>query len=281
MFLKKTLSRAVLFFSALGFSAAPAGTEGPHVRAEFFSDVRSVRPGEKFWTAVRLRMDRGWHTYWKYPGDSGMPTRLRWTLPPGLTAGDVRWPCPIKFTASSLVSYGYKDEVWLLVPLEAAAALPEGRVPLEVRVDWLECADICVPGRADLRLELPVQNAPSDKDASLMKSFALALGRLPAELSPEKVTVTEGPRDVHVRLSLPEPPPGTPAPVFYPATAEKLSEPRIRRERDAVILRFAKKTPSEPVPAVAGVLVFVPEGEAPPRGFEFQKKLEQAAPRRR
>ena len=60
-----------------------------HVEAELVSEKTAIVPGEPLTVALRLRMERGWHTYWQNPGDSGLPTKLDWNLPSGVSAGAI------------------------------------------------------------------------------------------------------------------------------------------------------------------------------------------------
>ncbi len=82
---------------AIGPLIGRAETTTPHhVEAELISEVLSVKPGESFWTALRLRMEPGWHTYWQNPGDAGLPTTIEWELPAGFSAGPLLWSFPEK-----------------------------------------------------------------------------------------------------------------------------------------------------------------------------------------
>ena len=72
----------VLAAAVPAFSAPAAATH--HVQAELVSEVDSIQPGQPFWLGLHLKMEPGWHTYWKNPGDSGLPTRLTWKMPDGL-----------------------------------------------------------------------------------------------------------------------------------------------------------------------------------------------------
>ncbi|MBP6375864.1 MAG: protein-disulfide reductase, partial [Giesbergeria sp.] len=69
----------------------------PRVRAELVADApQGVAPGQPLWLGLQITHQPGWHTYWKNPGDSGLPTELRWTLPAGVDVGDIAWPVPQK-----------------------------------------------------------------------------------------------------------------------------------------------------------------------------------------
>ena len=163
---------------AAGGSAAPSPSK--HVQAQLVSEVESIRPGQPFTVALQLRMDPEWHTYWKNPGDSGLPTRLTWTLPAGFQAGPIQWPYPGPFTQGPVTSYGYAGEVLLAVAITPPPSLAVGTsVTLAARADWLECREACLPGRRDLSLVLPVRSEAPRPSAQWAPAFAAARARLP------------------------------------------------------------------------------------------------------
>ena len=79
---------------ALGVASAVAApvVKTQHVEAELVSAEASAQPGKPVTLGLKLRMEPEWHTYWKNPGDSGLPTRIQWQLPPGWKAGEIEWP---------------------------------------------------------------------------------------------------------------------------------------------------------------------------------------------
>src|SRR5262245_61239979 len=87
-------------------SAQQVTSETPVV-ATLLSDQTTIQPGKPFWVGVELKMADGWDTYWINPGDAGFPTKITWDLPQGFQAGETQWPFPEKFSAQSLVGYGY------------------------------------------------------------------------------------------------------------------------------------------------------------------------------
>ncbi|HEY3531631.1 MAG TPA: protein-disulfide reductase DsbD domain-containing protein, partial [Casimicrobiaceae bacterium] len=128
-----------------------------HVTAELVADRTALVPGTTTTVALRLAIDRGWHTYWRNPGESGLPTTLEWRLPAGYAAGEVVWPAPKALPAGPLMNYGYEGEVLHLVPLTIPANASIGdKATLAARADWLVCKETCVPESAELSLELPV-----------------------------------------------------------------------------------------------------------------------------
>ncbi len=171
-----------LFAMLLVVSVASAHAQGAsaarHTKVSLVAETDAVQAGRLLTVGIRLQMEPGWHTYWRNPGDSGLPTRVKWTLPPGFEAGEMRWPYPIRFTTGPLVSYGYAHEVLLPVEIRVPAALREREVQLAARVDWLECQDACLPGKAEVTLTLPVR--PSARPGPAAAAFTDARGRLPA-----------------------------------------------------------------------------------------------------
>src|ERR1022692_4867447 len=135
--------------------AAPVRTA--HVEAELVAERTALMPGRANTVALRLVMERGWHTYWQNAGDSGLPTTLTWKLPPGLDASPIQWPAPRALPVGPLVNYGYEGEVLLLNEVSAVPDFLSGKtVTLSARADWLVCKEICIPEGADLSLTLPV-----------------------------------------------------------------------------------------------------------------------------
>jgi len=132
----------------------------------------AARPGETVMAGVRLKMAPRWHTYWRNAGDSGSPTKIEWQLPEGVTAGEIQWPVPEKFVTAGLTTYAYHDEVLLMVPLTVTGNAAPGRKQLEATVSWLECEELCIPGKADVRAVLEVgQDSKPSSDAALFDSW--------------------------------------------------------------------------------------------------------------
>src|SRR5271155_2532830 len=111
-----------------------------NVRARLDSEQNSIAPGQSVWVALELDIRDGWHTYWRNPGDSGQATKLTWTLPSGLTAGDIVWTTPHRFEVAPLVNYGYAKHAMHLVKITAARDLAPGNRKLAAKASWLVCS---------------------------------------------------------------------------------------------------------------------------------------------
>ncbi len=160
----------------LGFAGMAVAAPAAHTRATIVLAAESAKPGETVMGGVRLRMDAGWHTYWRNPGASGMATKIEWELPAGVSAGEVLWPVPDKLPEEDLTTYVYSNEVVLLVPLKLSADLPAGPLELKASVSWLECQSLCLPGNAEIRATLNIgpETKPS-ADAPLISAWAKRL----------------------------------------------------------------------------------------------------------
>jgi thiol:disulfide interchange protein DsbD len=145
---------ALFFAACLGFAALTA--RAAHTQVQLLLSANPARPGDTIWAGVDLKMDAGWHTYWKNPGAAGIGTEIKWQLPPGVTAGEIQWPLPEKLPPAEVTTYGYKNEVMLIVPLTLASNLPAGQITLKADVSWLECKDECIPASTTIHATLNI-----------------------------------------------------------------------------------------------------------------------------
>jgi thiol:disulfide interchange protein DsbD len=153
---------------------------GPTTQTRLLFSAESAKPGETVWAGVELKMAPGWHTYWRNPGDAGLPTTLTWTLPDGVSAGEIQWPVPEKTVTPAgdnpLYTYGYEDLVILLVPIKLAADLHPGAVELSAEVGWMECKDTCNRYTAKVSGSLTVGSADKPSpNATLLEEWRARL----------------------------------------------------------------------------------------------------------
>ena len=174
------LSLAVALLSP-GAPARASVVNTGHIQAELVADRVSVAPGGVVHVALRQKIQPGWHTYWRNPGDSGQPVTLDWTLPGGWRAGDITWPTPQRLRIGPLMDYGYEGKVLLPVAITAPAdAKPGQSVTLKAHAAFLVCKDVCIPEDAQLSLALPVTSAPGAIDPSWGAAIAATLAAAPA-----------------------------------------------------------------------------------------------------
>lgn len=203
MFRNLSLSLILLVVCPGSLFAGPV--RDAFVQVELVTDTASIRPGAPFWVGLRMDMDDEWHVYWKNPGDSGLPTVIRWDLPDGFAAGDIHWPFPIRMDYPELTSYGYGGEVILLSRITPPEDLPPG-APQTIRahVTWLSCKNMCVQGKADLSLELPVRDAEPSVNGSVREMFKKTMLDWPLTESEWGVQAHDRGDSFRLRLTPPE-----------------------------------------------------------------------------
>ena len=162
------------------------GRGGPKIRgrelveSRLIADSATVVPSQPFTAGLLLKMAPGWHTYWQFAGDAGIPTELKWKLPPGWKAGPIQWPIPLKLNEPGDIQiFGYHDEVLLMMQLTPPEKIASSSVHLAAAANWLVCEKNLHPGSANLQLDLPVGPQPPPANTDL---FAKYRDRLPRSL---------------------------------------------------------------------------------------------------
>src|ERR1041384_7528768 len=116
------------------------------VKASLQADTSAIVPGKSFHVGLLLRMAPGWHTYWKYSGDAGLPTEIKWNLPPGWKGREIEWPIPAKTIGpGDIQTYGYQDEIMLIQEITPPEKIDTPAVKLSAQADWLVCGKIFIP----------------------------------------------------------------------------------------------------------------------------------------
>lgn len=164
-------------FASLAACAAPPSDL---VKAELLADVSAIQPGKPFTLGVMMKIEPGWHTYWKNPGDSGSPTKISFTAPGGFTVEPIQFPTPIEFNQpGDIIGYGYTDEVMLTARVTPPAHLKAGDfLDIKANASWLCCEAVCVPGHQSLSITLPVASEASPANKELFDKW---LAMVPTE----------------------------------------------------------------------------------------------------
>ncbi|MEP7070784.1 MAG: protein-disulfide reductase DsbD domain-containing protein [Verrucomicrobiota bacterium] len=191
------------------------------VQAEMLASTTAVVAGQPFLIGLRLRMTPGWHTYWKYPGDAGIPTDVKWQLPVGWKVGPIQWPIPQKLNEPGDIQiYGYRDEALLVQKITPPARLTAESSVLAAKVNWLVCEKICIPGEASLSLQFPVAATAQSANGEIFARVARQFPRSrPNDLSASWKSDPAG-------LTLDVSSPSLPADAaldFYPSPAENVA----------------------------------------------------------
>jgi thiol:disulfide interchange protein len=161
----------------------PGPVKAQHLTAELVSLGPAIAPGGTQEVGLVLTMDEHWHVYWANAGDSGQPPRITWTLPNGITAGAMQFPIPSRLPLGPLMDFGYEDLVAFPVSISAAGTMKPGPIHLDAQVSWLVCAQVCIPGKAHLGLDLVVHpGAPGPAQEPIVGALGEAMTLLPKPL---------------------------------------------------------------------------------------------------
>jgi len=153
-------------------SAQGGWTKAGPVEARLVSSVRATGDLAALPLGLELRMEPGWKTYWRSPGDAGFAPRLDWSGSANLKDTALSYPAPHRFSVLGFETAGYDGEV--LLPIRAVPAEPGRPVDLALTADLLVCSEICVPETVKLALSLPAGPAePGDSANDIARAQSL------------------------------------------------------------------------------------------------------------
>ena len=159
-------------------AAASPAVQTDHLQSRLVSEATAAVPGTRLTLGLLLEHDPHWHTYWRNPGDSGLPTKLDLALPAGVVAEPIAWPHPHRFDLAGIVNFGYGERRLLPVSVVVPEDYAEQSLAVRATASWLICEVECIPGNAEYAFELPV--APTaEVDARWADDFAAARADLP------------------------------------------------------------------------------------------------------
>jgi len=142
---------------------APAAFGAAKTEVKVLLSHLSAPAGQTITGALQIKSEEGWHTYWRNPGDAGLPTTVEWELPPGVSFGAFEWPVPKKKVLTKLHAYVYEGEILLLFPVVIAPHAQPQTVALKGAASWLECSDkTCVPQDAPVESSLAITPAGTE-----------------------------------------------------------------------------------------------------------------------
>lgn len=143
----------------------------------FNSRVRLISGGlqnGRHLAGIEIVLDKGFKTYWRHPGESGLPPRFDWAGSRNLAGVDLKWPAPSRTRDAGGVAHSYGERV--IFPLLVSPTDPKKPVRLQVRAEYGVCKDICIPAVAEFALTL-------NKTGFYGPTIEQALARVPREQS--------------------------------------------------------------------------------------------------
>jgi thiol:disulfide interchange protein len=229
------------------------------VKAELLADTTAIVAGKPFTVGLLLRMAPGWHTYWKFSGDAGLPTELKWKLPPGWKVGDIQWPIPLKtIDPGDIETYGYENEVLLMQEITPPSKLDDSSAKLSTEANWLVCEKICIPGSATLQLDLPVASTSQPANTDV---FARYRRLVPQNLPGPDVARADWSRvgsDLRLKITS-ETLAKYPAVDFFPLPEQEtiVGHPAVQsRNNGEIVFRIPLESAPKDLSSLAGLVVF-------------------------
>src|ERR1051325_4436561 len=239
-----------------GFAQTYQGKEV--VRSELLADINAIVPGKPFTVGLLLRMAPGWHTYWKFSGDAGLPTELKWKLPSDWKIGDIEWPIPLKtIDPGDIETYGYENQVLLMQQITPPLKLDDSAAKLSAEADWLVCEKICIPGSATLHLDLPVASTSQPANSDVFARYRRLLPQNP----PRDLSHTDWSRvgsDLRLKISS-ETLAKYSAIDFFPLPEQEtiVGHPSVQsRNNSEIMFRVPLESAPKDLSSMAGLVVF-------------------------
>ena len=161
----------------LGPAKASHVVQTPQVKASLLAHApQGIAAGQTLWLGLQLQHQPHWHTYWRNPGDSGLPTELTWQLPAGVKALPLIWPAPQTIPIGPMANFGYEDTVLLVTPLQIDKGFKQAAslstLDIQLHANWLVCKQECIPQEGDFQLSIPLQGATVMASAEFQKTLA-------------------------------------------------------------------------------------------------------------
>lgn len=256
--------------TAVPEAEALARIDQPHTTVLVFAE-KSERPGEAT-LALLFRPQPGWHVYWRNPGDSGLPPKVSLGDSAPLQPGELRFPIPERIPVGPLMNYGYEGEAAFLLPVTVS---PAAKGDATLRLDWLVCADVCVPESGTV--SLPPAALRKNASPAVARAFRTWRSRLPHPFPAGRAEAAFTADRFLLAVEMPGLAAGdiTDA-YFYPSKEGVLAyaAPQRWRLRGGRLMMGSARDLANPSPAgsVSGVLVLTrPDGER--EGFELDAPL--------
>ncbi len=157
--------------ASYGSEAASAWEAGPKADVRLIAATTAVGDLETLPLGIEVKLQDGWKTYWRSPGDAGIPPRVDFEGSTNVASANFRWPAPARFQYYDLETFGYSKEV--VFPIDVSLARPGEPAALRARVDMLICDDVCIPHTMNVSLDLPDGPAAPSDHANLINRYSV------------------------------------------------------------------------------------------------------------
>jgi suppressor for copper-sensitivity B len=164
----KILNSAVLILAFAMPARAQDWQSADYMQARLIASVKTIGAHvTSFDGGLETRMDEGWHSYWRTPGDSGLPPRFNWDASENIASVSVHYPAPERFDEYGLYTFGYKGSV--TYPLSITVEDPTKDAHLSLKLETMVCKDICIPQALEASLDIPAGDNIASGDVPLIE----------------------------------------------------------------------------------------------------------------
>ena len=132
---------------------------------------------------VQIQLEKGWKTYWRFPGDAGVPPQFDWQESRNVKSTKIMYPAPARFVDAYSTTIGYKDEIVFPVHIEAMDASKP--VKVSVRMEFGVCEDVCFFAEAKMSLELSNNGAKNGRNDIVLRDY---ISQVPKIVSPTQTS---------------------------------------------------------------------------------------------
>ncbi len=167
-----------LFFLPSLFAKSSEEVQASYATLQLHSENEQISPGKTFWLGIAIKLEPGWHIYWKNPGGPGLPPEISWETIEGVDFGEITYPAPKRFDFDGIINYGSEGNTFLLIPVTLDKKITAPQLTFNATVNLLICKDVCVPAKTTLQLTIPVAS-PAKTDTQEESFFSEARNRLP------------------------------------------------------------------------------------------------------
>lgn len=164
--------------------ASPKKNGNDYLTVKAMASHTELTPNSQLMLIFDFKIQKGWHIYWKNPGDTGLPTDIKIDTDDKFKTEGIIWAVPKMFPFKDMVIYGYDDSVRLIVPLNIPKDMKYGTYNVKAYVDFLVCKEECLPGKDTFNITFKV----SDKSQLSSGITNINLSAYPINASNEQIT---------------------------------------------------------------------------------------------
>ncbi|WP_415921366.1 protein-disulfide reductase DsbD domain-containing protein [Tateyamaria sp. SN6-1] len=230
----KSIVRAITATCIAGFAAFPAmggGIDDP-VTADVLQGW-DLPDGRRV-AAIRLTLEPGWKTYWRAPGDAGIPPHFDWSRARNIAGVDISWPTPSVYVENGMRSLGYSGQV--VLPIHITPERSDAPMRLRTKMSIGVCAEVCVPHTINIDAMLDAADpTPTPAIVAAFADMPYAADEAGVQRAACRIAPSKHGMSIEARVTLPHTG-GTEVAVIEPgAPGVWVSEAQTTRQGDTVI----------------------------------------------